>query len=53
MPSTYNLIWYIENLDNKVMEQMANDGAYEFLYIFVPVPFAGATGSTDDAIAVH
>lgn len=50
---TVNGIWYIENLDDTVMKQMAKDGAYEFLFIFVPVPFAGATGSPGDAIAVQ
>ena len=50
---TINGIWYIENLDNKSMAQMAKDGVYEFLFIFVPVPFAGATGSPGDAIAIQ
>ena len=50
---TIHGIWYIENLDNKVMVQMAKDGVYEFLFIFVPVPFAGATGSPGDAIAIQ
>ena len=48
-----NGIWYLENCDNKVMDQMAKDGVYEFLWIFVPVPFAGATGSPGDAIAIQ
>jgi kynurenine formamidase len=50
---TVNGIWYLENLDNQVMGQMAKDGVYEFLWVFVPVPFAGATGSPGDAIAIH
>jgi len=49
---TINGMWYIENLDNDTMAQMAKDGVYEFLFIFVPVPFAGATGSPGDAIAI-
>jgi len=50
---TRNKFSKFENLDNKPMEQMAKDGVYKFLWIFVPVPFAGATGSPGDAIAVH
>ncbi len=50
---TVNGLWYLENLDNETMAQMASDGVYEFLFIFVPVPFAGATGSPGDAIAIH
>lgn len=50
---TVNGIWYLENLDNEPMAQMAKDGVYEFLLIFVPVPFAGATGSPGDVIAIH
>ena len=50
---TVHGIWYLENLDIKPMAQMAADGVYEFLFIFVPVPFAGATGSPGDAIAIQ
>ncbi|MGQ9693714.1 MAG: cyclase family protein [Thermodesulfobacteriota bacterium] len=50
---TVHGIWFLENLDNKVMEQMIKDKVYEFLFIFVPVPFAGATGSPGDAIAIQ
>lgn len=49
---TCNGIWYLENLNNEVMAQMAADGTYEFLWIFVPVPFEGATGSPGDGIAI-
>jgi kynurenine formamidase len=49
---TVNGIWYLENVSTKVMDQMAADGTYEFLWIFVPVPFAGATGSPGDGIAI-
>jgi kynurenine formamidase len=49
---TVNGIWNLENLSTKAMNQMAADGTYEFLFIFVPVPFAGATGSPGDAIAI-
>lgn len=50
---TVHGIWYLENLNNEVMEQMIKDKVYEFLFIFVPVPFAGATGSPGDAIAIQ
>jgi len=50
---TVNGIWYLENCNDKVMKQMAKDGAYEFLWIFVPVPFEGATGSPGDGIAIR
>ncbi len=50
---TVNGLWYLENLDNEALSRMARDGVYEFLFIFVPVPFAGATGSPGDAIAIH
>ena len=50
---TVNGLWYLENLDNEPLARMAKDGVYEFLFIFVPVPFAGATGSPGDAIAIH
>jgi kynurenine formamidase len=49
---TVNGIWYLENCQSKVMAQMAKDGTYEFLWIFVPVPFEGATGSPGDGIAI-
>jgi len=49
---TVHGIWYLENLDDVPMKQMAKDKVYEFLWIFVPVPFAGATGSPGDAIAI-
>jgi len=50
---TVNGIWYLENINNAVMDQMAEDGTYEFLWIFVPVPFEGATGSPGDGIAIQ
>ena len=42
-------IWFLENLN---LSKLAEDNVYEFLFIFVPVPFAGATGSPGDAIAI-
>jgi len=50
---TVHGIWYLENLDDVPMKQMVKEGVYEFLWIFVPVPFAGATGSPGDAIAIR
>jgi kynurenine formamidase len=49
---TVNGIWYLENINTAVMTQMAKDGAYEVLWIFVPVQFEGATGSPGDGIAI-
>ncbi len=50
---TVNGIWYLENLNNVALEQMIKDKVYEFLFIFIPVPFAGATGSPGDPIAIR
>ena len=49
---TVNGIWYLENISHEAMTEMAKDGTYEFLFVFVPVPFVGATGSPGDAIAI-
>ena len=48
-----NGIWYIENLDTEIMEQMARDGVYEFMWIYNPVRFMGATGSPGDPLAIR
>ena len=50
---TVHGVWFIENLNHETMNEMASDGAYEFLWIYVPVPFAGATGSPGEPIAVR
>ena len=50
---TVNGIWNIENLNSDVMGQMAKDGVYEFLFIYIPVPLAGATGSPGEPIAIR
>jgi len=50
---TVNGIMFIENLNTQVMSQMAADGVYEFMFIFNPVPFVGATGSPGDVIAIR
>jgi kynurenine formamidase len=49
---TVHGIWNLENLNTSVLNQMARDGTYEFLGIFVPVQFWGATGSPGDFIAI-
>ncbi len=49
---TVNGLWYLENLSHETMVQMAKEGTYEFLFVFVPVPFVGGTGSPGDAIAI-
>jgi kynurenine formamidase len=53
LTQTVNGIWYLENINNKVMDQMTKDGTNEFLWIFVPVQFEGATGSPGDGIAIQ
>jgi len=49
---TVNGIWNIENLNSDVLGQMAKDGVYDFLFIYIPVPLAGATGSPGEPIAI-
>lgn len=49
---TVNGIWNIENLNSDMLGQMAKDGVYDFLFIYIPVPFAGATGSPGEPIAI-
>lgn len=49
---TVNGIWNIENLSSDTLGQMAKDGVYDFLFIYIPVPFAGATGSPGEPIAI-
>ena len=45
-----NGIFLLENLD---LDLLAADGAHEFLFIFTPVPFVGATGSPGRPIAIR
>jgi hypothetical protein len=45
-----NGIFLHENLD---LAELVQDRAYEFAYIFVPVPLKGATGSPGSPIAVR
>lgn len=43
----------IFNLENMVFESLIEDGQYEFLFIFTPVRFKGATGSPGRPIAIR
>jgi len=47
---TKNGIFILENLK---LEELAADGGYEFLFVFAPVPFKGATGSPGRPIAIR
>jgi kynurenine formamidase len=42
----------IVNQENMDLEALARDKVYHFLYVFVPVPIAGATGSPGAPIAI-
>ena len=43
----------IVNQENLTLAELARDGAYVFLYVFIPVPIKGATGSIGSPIAVR
>jgi kynurenine formamidase len=43
----------IFNLENLKLEELASDGVREFLFVFTPVPFKGATGSPGRPIAIR
>jgi kynurenine formamidase len=43
----------IFNLENLKLEELASDGVHEFLFMFAPVPFKGATGSPGRPIAIR
>lgn len=47
---TKNGIW---NLENMVFEELAQDEVYEFLFVFTPIRFKGATGSPGRPIAIR
>ena len=47
---TKNGIW---NLENMVFDDLAREGAYEFLFVFTPIRFQGATGSPGRPIAIR
>jgi kynurenine formamidase len=41
------------NLENLTLEELARDHAYEFLFVFTPTRFKGATGSPGRPIAIR
>jgi kynurenine formamidase len=41
------------NLENMVLEELARDRVYEFLFVFTPIRFKGATGSPGRPIAIR
>jgi kynurenine formamidase len=43
----------IFNLENMDFETLAADRAYEFLFIFTPIRFVGASGSPGRPIAIR
>ncbi len=43
----------ILNLENLTFESLVKDKTYEFMFIFTPVPFKGATGSPGRPIAIR
>jgi hypothetical protein len=43
----------IFNIENLVLDELARDGAYEFLFVFTPVRFKGATGSPGRPLAIR
>jgi kynurenine formamidase len=43
----------IFNLENMVLDSLAEDGAYEFLFVFTPVRFKGGTGSPGRPLAIR
>ncbi len=43
----------IYHLENMNLEELAADKAYEFAFVFAPLPFKGATGSPGNPVAVR
>jgi kynurenine formamidase len=43
----------IFNLENLTLDERAADGAYEFLFVFTPVRYKGATGSPGRPLAIR
>jgi kynurenine formamidase len=43
----------IFNLENLRLEELAAEETWEFLFVFSPVPFKGATGSPGRPIAIR
>ena len=47
---TKNGIW---NLENMIFDDLTREGAWEFLFVFTPIRFQGATGSPGRPIAIR
>ncbi len=45
-----NGIFILENMD---LRGLATDRIYEFMFIFTPIPFKGASGSPGSPVAIH
>ncbi len=43
----------IFNLENMVFDELIKDGVYEFLFVFTPIRFKGATGSPARPLAIR
>jgi kynurenine formamidase len=43
----------IFNIENLALDELARDGAWEFLFVFAPVRSKGATGSPGRPIAIN
>lgn len=43
----------IHNLENMALDEIADAGVYEFLFIFTPLPLVGATGSPGRPLAIR
>ena len=43
----------ILNIENLTLDELARDSAYEFLFVFTPVRFKGATGSPGRPLAIR
>ncbi len=43
----------IFNLENMQFDELVADGVSEFLFVFAPVPFKGASGSPGRPIAIR
>ncbi len=43
----------IFNLENLALDELARDQAYEFLFVFTPIRFRGATGSPGRPLAIR
>jgi kynurenine formamidase len=43
----------IFNLENLALDELARDQAYEFLFVFTPIRFKGATGSPGRPLAIR